>query len=105
MKVKFHPISIFAVALSMVLLAGCAGTRTQASTGEYIDDSLVTSKVVSQLAVSDETSALDIEVETHKGVVQLSGFVDSSSEKHAAKRIAESVDGVREVENNLIVKN
>jgi hyperosmotically inducible periplasmic protein len=105
MKSKIHTHSIIALALSTVLLAGCAGTKTQSSTGEYIDDSVVTSKVLSELAASDETSAADIEVETFRGVVQLSGFVDSRSEKQAAKRIAKTVEGVREVEDNLIVKN
>ncbi len=105
MKSKLHKLSIVAWILSVALVAGCAGTKTQSSTGEYVDDSVVTSKVVSELAASEETSALDIEVETFKGVVQLSGFVGSSSEKQAANRIAKEVEGVLEVENDLIVNN
>ncbi|MGR9105769.1 MAG: BON domain-containing protein [Gammaproteobacteria bacterium] len=96
--------SIITGLLSIVVWAGCAGTAIQPSTGEYLDDSIITSSVVSELAQSDDTSALSIEVETFRGVVQLSGFVDSANEKDAAARIAEGVAGVRRVENDIIVK-
>ncbi len=105
MKSKFHKTPIIAWILSMVVMVGCAGTPTQTSTGEYIDDTVVTTNVKSELARSDQTSALSIGVETFKGVVQLSGFVDSSSEKKAAMRIAKHVPGVRGVENVIIVKD
>ena len=90
--------------LSICVLAGCASTRTQSSTGEYIDDSVITTKVEAGLAESKKTSLFDIEVETYKGRVQLSGFVDSETEKDAAEQIANQVAGVREVVNNIQLK-
>lgn len=105
MQSKFQRLLIIVWLLCVSVLLGCAGTPTRSSTGEYIDDSVVTANVISELAKSDETSALSIEVETFRGVVQLSGFVDSSSEKEAATRVAERVAGVREVENDLVVKD
>ena len=86
------------------LLVSCAGTSTNASLGQNIDDSVITTKVKAKLANSEKTSAYDIEVETFKGVVQLSGFIDSMEEKHAASRLTRDVAGVLDVENDLIVK-
>ena len=91
------------VAVTLVLGA-CAGTGSDKSTGEYIDDAAITAKVKTALIGSPETKALNIEVETYKGVVQLSGFVDSDSEKEEAERLAEDVNGVARVENRLSVK-
>lgn len=90
--------------LMVLLMVGCAGSHTKESTGEYVDDSAVTAKVKTALAQSEQTSALAIEVETFKGEVQLSGFVNTASEKQAAGRIARSAEGVTAVHNNLIVK-
>lgn len=93
----------FIAALALTLSA-CAGSRTQESTGQYIDDSAITSKVKTALARDPYTDALDITVETYKGVVQLSGFVDSESERRRAAQIAEAVSGVQSVRNDLRVK-
>lgn len=93
------------MALVLVVLSGCAGNAQQASTGEYIDDTVITAKV--KTAIADDlglASAADINVETFKGTVQLSGFTDSSNEKLAAGRIAASIDGVQAVENKISVK-
>jgi len=86
------------------LIAGCAGTPTKDSTGEYVDDSTVTAKVKEALVADDAVKAFDIHVVTFKGSVQLSGWVDSGDQKSDAKRDAESVRGVKDVENNISVK-
>jgi osmotically-inducible protein OsmY len=90
---------IFAVAL-----IGCAGNRTHESTGQYIDDSTITTKVKTALLADPEVSGLDVKVETFKGVVQLSGFVNDQRQATRAVEIARSVNGVRKVENKLSVK-
>lgn len=87
-----------------VVLIGCAGSRTETSTGELVDDSVITTKVKSLLVADQGLSAFDIEVETFKGTVQLSGFVDTEEQAEKAVEIAESVDGVRDVKNSLIIK-
>lgn len=95
--------AIIAASMAFVV-AGCASTPSDESAGEYIDSAAITAKVKSELALSDDTSALQIEVETFKDVVQLSGFVDSADEKAAAGRIAADVSGVADVRNDLVVK-
>jgi osmotically-inducible protein OsmY len=95
-------LSLIAVALFASSLLGCAGAG--AKTGEYIDDSAITTKVKARLYDDPVTSGWDIKVSTDKGVVQLSGFVKSSKEKDRAGEIARKVEGVRSVANDLIVK-
>lgn len=85
-------------------LFGCAGTDTRQSTGQYIDDAAITAKVKSKLLSDDEVSGLAVNVETYKGVVQLSGFVDTKDEKERAGDLADDVPGVRNVQNNIEVK-
>ena len=72
--------------------------------GEYVDDSVITTKVKSLFAADDFISSFNINVETYKGIVQLSGFVDTQSDINNAGRIARSVKGVTAVRNDLIVK-
>ena len=74
------------------------------STGEYIDDSVLTAKVKTALIESPETKAHQINVETDHGVVQLSGFVDNAAAKVAATDVAKGVTGVKSVKNELSVK-
>ena len=83
---------------------GCAATHKHESTGQYIDDSVITTKV--KAAIFDESTlkTFQISVKTFKGVVQLSGFVDSAQSVTKAGQIAGSVEGVTEVKNDLIVK-
>src|ERR1035438_10635554 len=83
---------------------GCAGTRTHDSTGEYVDDTGITTKVKAALLRDDVVKSFEIKVETMRGVVQLSGFVDNADQKSAAARDAASVSGVTDVHNSLIVK-
>jgi osmotically-inducible protein OsmY len=92
------------VLLMLITLVACASSRTQESTGEYVDDSVITTKVKALLANDDFLKSFQISVETYKGTVQLSGFVNSQQAVEKAGQIARSVQGVKSVKNNLIVK-
>jgi osmotically-inducible protein OsmY len=82
----------------------CASTRTHSSTGEYVDDSVITTKIKSQLAADDFFKSFQISVETYQGAVQLSGFVNSQRAIDKASEIVKGVKGVKSIKNNLIVK-
>jgi osmotically-inducible protein OsmY len=88
----------------MVTFASCASTPKQEGTGEYVDDSVITTKLKAQLAADDFLKSFQISVETRKGIVQLSGFVDSQQAVDKAGQIARGVGGVKSVKNNLILK-
>ncbi|NTW17924.1 MAG: BON domain-containing protein [Syntrophaceae bacterium] len=92
------------ILMLIVTLAACAATRTQSSTGDIVDDSVITSKVKTLLASDDFLKSFQISVETFKGTVQLSGFVNSQKAVDRASEITRSVKGVVSVKNNLIVK-
>ena len=92
------------VAVYSSVFVSCASTRTQESTGGYVDDSVITTKVKGLLAQDDFLKSFQISVETFKGTVQLSGFVNSEKAVDKAGEIARSVKGVESVKNNLIVK-
>jgi osmotically-inducible protein OsmY len=89
---------------SVSTLVSCASTSKHESTGEYVDDSVITTKVKSLLAEDDFLKSFKISVETYKGTVQLSGFVNSQNAVDKAGQITRSVKGVASVKNNLIVK-
>jgi osmotically-inducible protein OsmY len=82
-------------------LAGCASTPSSDSTGEYIDDATITTKVKAAFVKDDEVSALHIHVTTYKGVVQLSGFADNKDEIDRAVDLARNVNGVKSVKNDI----
>jgi osmotically-inducible protein OsmY len=84
--------------------AACAPTRTQQAPGEYVDDSVLTTKVKAALVDDPITKARQISVETYRGTVQLSGFVDNKEERATATKVARSVQGVTEVKNDLEIK-
>ncbi len=96
--------NIIVAAFLGIVLIGCASTRTQESTGEYIDDTAITTKVKSKLLLSKDTSGTAISVETFKGIVQLSGFVKSEQERKRAGEIANTVTGVKRVENKISIR-
>lgn len=96
-------LSALAAASALIFLGGCASTRTQQAPGEYADDATVTAKVKTALVESPEVKANQVDVETFRGVVQLNGFVDSTSARSAATRVTSEVSGVKEVHNNLEV--
>lgn len=91
-------------ALPVLWTSGCSATATRESTGEYVDDSAITTKVKAAFVKDETVKARDVSVETFKGVVQLSGFVNSLTEKDRAGQVAAGVSGVRDVKNNIVVK-
>ena len=92
------------IAASALFLAGCASTSSQSSTGEYIDDSTITTKVKSAIFNEPSLKVLQINVETYKSVVQLSGFADSSTDISTASKVAQSIPGVKAVKNDMRLK-
>ncbi len=97
--------ALSALPAATIPFAGCAATATRESTGEYIDDSTITAKVKSALFADREVSGFAVKVVTFRGIVQLSGFVNSPEQKQEAEMVAVRVHGVRSVENNISVKN
>ncbi|HTD66527.1 MAG TPA: BON domain-containing protein [Candidatus Limnocylindria bacterium] len=85
-------------------LTGCAGDRYTQSTGEHIDDKAESTRVRGALSDDTQYKYDDVKVQTFKGVVQLSGFVNSREQKNRAGDLAKKVEGVKEVENNITVK-
>ena len=94
----------FFIAALMVSALGCASTSNSSSTGEYFDDSLITTKVKTAIFNEPSLKVNQITVETYKSVVQLSGFVDSSDSMNKAVAVARSVDGVSSVKNDMRLK-
>lgn len=89
----------------VAFLAGCAATSTRESTGEYIDDATITTKVKAAIVEDPMLKTLQINVETYKGVVQLSGFVDTPQAVRRADEVARKVEGVKSVRNELVVRS
>lgn len=105
MKKIPHFLTLALLALGFAIFSsGCAGTATSASTGEFIDDSVITAKVKTELIRDDFVKARDVNVDTFRGTVQISGFVDSPEQKARAGEIAAQITGVRNVVNNITVK-
>jgi osmotically-inducible protein OsmY len=90
---------------ALLAATACAGTGTTKSTGEYIDDAAISAKVKTELLANKHVEGKNIEVETYKGVVQLSGRAHSRDEATTAVSIAESVKGVKSVKNDIMVNN
>jgi osmotically-inducible protein OsmY len=102
-QIKFISTSIF-VALFAAML-GCASTPEQESTGEYLDDSVITTKVKAAIFNEPSLNSAEINVETFRGAVQLSGFVSTAANIKKAIEITHRVRGVRSVQNHMQVKN
>ena len=94
-------LSAFLVAALMVSALGCASQSEPQSPGAYMDDSWITTKVKTAILNEPSLKVMQINVETYKGVVQLSGFVDSAASQAKAVEIARSVKGVTSVKNDL----
>jgi osmotically-inducible protein OsmY len=90
--------------LLIMAIAGCAGSQKTASTGEFFDDSVLTTKVKASILGDSRLKVMQINVETFKGVVLLSGFVDSAAAAKRAVEIARTIRGVKSVNNALVVK-
>ena len=103
--VRIHRIVKFLVCIGLItLLSGCAATQNRESTGEYIDDSVITAEAKNVIFNEPSLKVFQISVETYKGIVQLSGFVDSQQAVDKVGEIVKSVKGVKSIKNNLIVK-
>lgn len=97
-------VTILALGAGVATFSGCAGTTTRESTGEYIDDATITTKVKAAFVKDPVVKAIDVKVDTFKSVVQLSGFVDTQEQKARAEQIAAGVQGVQSVKNNITIK-
>lgn len=93
-----------AVVVALASATGCAITSGQSTTGQYVDDTTITTRVKSRYAQDADVAATRINVETLKGVVQLSGFATSTEEKAKAVSIARDVPGVKDVRDDIIVR-
>ena len=104
MKKRNIVIRFLVVLVMIAAFVACASTPKHEGTGEYFDDSVITAKVKAQLANDDLLKSFQIGVESRKGIVQLSGFVNSQNAVDKAGEIARGVEGVTSVRNDLIVK-
>jgi osmotically-inducible protein OsmY len=104
MKKRNIVIHFLVLLMLIATFAACASTRTRESAGEFVDDSVITTKVKSLLAEDDFLKSFQISVEFYKGTVQLSDFVNSQKAVDKADDLVRSVKGVRSIKNNLIVK-
>ena len=93
------------VGAALFTTVGCAVVRDQQSVGAYIDDATLTTRVKAKFAEDRAVSAMAINVETLNGVVQLSGFAKSADERMLAERLARDTSGVKDVRNDIIVRN
>jgi osmotically-inducible protein OsmY len=96
--------SALLAAAAMTLAMGCASTATSESTGQYFDDTVITTKVKTAIFNDASLKTNDISVETFKGRVQLSGFVDTNANIAQAATVAKGVGGVTSVKNDLRLK-
>lgn len=101
---QFARISIIVAAVAFTALAGCASTQKQESTGQYMDDTAITTKVKAAILTEPTLKSAEINVETFKGRVQLSGYVSDRSSIDRAVVVAQGVSGVTSVANDMRVK-
>jgi len=101
---RYRLLSFLVCIVLLVAYVGCASTPTKESTGQYVDDSTITTKVKAAIFNDPALKVFQINVETFKGEVQLSGFVDSSQSVKRAGEVARGVGGVKSVKNSLVVK-
>ncbi|HWK84190.1 MAG TPA: BON domain-containing protein [Caldimonas sp.] len=103
MKLRTTLATLAAVA-ALIITSGCAVSRGQETTGAYIDDATITTKIKSEMVEDKNVDAAAIKVETLNGTVMLSGFAKNSLEKETAERIALKVKGVKQVKNEIAVR-
>ena len=97
-------VSAFFLAFALVSVVGCAGTPKTEGTGEYVDDTVITTKVKSAIFAEPTLKSAEINVETFKGTVQLSGFVNSQADVNKAIEVTRAVGGVKSVKNDMRLK-
>ena len=100
----FYRLVTFFFVILLVSLLGCASTATQEGTGEYVDDTVITAKVKAEIFKDPSLKSSEINVETFKGVVQLSGFLNSQEDINRVVRVARGVEGVVSVKNDMRIK-
>jgi hypothetical protein len=96
--------SAFCLIILLALFLGCASTPKQEGTGEYVDDSVITTKVKAAILEDSSLKVNEINVETFKGIVQLSGFVNSRANINKAVEVAGKIKGVKSVKNDMLLK-
>lgn len=101
---KLNGFTALLASLVLLVMMGCSSTATSEGTGEYFDDSVITTKVITAIFNDSELKTSEINVETFKGVVQLSGFVKSEASIRRAVQVARGVKGVSSVTNKLSLK-
>jgi osmotically-inducible protein OsmY len=101
---SFNRFATFFFVIVFASLLGCASTSKQEGTGEYVDDTVITSKVKAEIFNEPSLKSAEINVETFKGVVQLSGFVNSREDISKAVQVARGVKGVVSVKNDMRLK-
>jgi osmotically-inducible protein OsmY len=101
---QLQRISAFLLAVALMAVVGCASTRTHEGTGEYVDDTVITTKVKAAIFNEPSLKSAEINVETFKGVVQLSGFVSSQANIITALNVARGVGGVISVRDGMRLK-
>ena len=104
MKNIIRKLAAFAGVLFVAVALGCASTAKQEGTGEYLDDTVITTKVKAAVLNEPTLKSAEINVETFKGVVQLSGFVNSQADINKAVEVARGVPGVKTVRNDMRLK-
>ena len=97
-------LSALILALTLTSVVGCASTARHEGTGEYLDDTVLTTKVKAAVFNEPTLKSAEINVETFKGVVQLSGFVSSQTTANTAVELARGVSGVKSVKNDMRIK-
>lgn len=90
--------------IAVVSMMGCASTATKESTGQYVDDSVITTKVKAAIFNEPTLKSAEINVETFKGQVQLSGFVAAPADIPRAVAVTQAVGGVKSVKNDMRLK-
>ena len=101
---NFKHLSALIAAIALTVLAGCASTATQEGTGEYIDDTVITTKTKAVIFNEPSLKSAEINVETFKGRVQLSGFVSTQADINRAVLLTRGIKGVVEVKNDMRLK-
>ncbi|HVZ43557.1 MAG TPA: BON domain-containing protein [Ramlibacter sp.] len=101
---RFTATSVLFAAVALTAVAGCASTQKHESTGQYIDDTAITTSVKAAIFNDPSLKSAEINVETYKGRVQLSGFVSSREKIERAVTVAQAVNGVTSVANDMRVK-
>ena len=99
-----HKLATLAGVLLIATTLGCASTSTKEGTGEYVDDTVITTKVKAAILAEPTLKSAEINVETFKGVVQLSGFVSSEASQATAIQVTRNVGGVKSVKNDMRLK-